>query len=120
MSIILNKPAFEKAKTMILTGKVEKNLENDGQVELSEEKKIEYLKNNNLEEYGLWFLGINTEIPDNQKVKYVYPIGNFDKIQERALVGVQELATKSFDVEVKEAATELLRILYHQREARTE
>ncbi|MBD3273446.1 hypothetical protein GF385_03805 [Candidatus Dependentiae bacterium] len=116
MYIKLNQPAFDKAKAMIKRGfEVGTDAKNREAVKPSTDEKLNYLKNHTLEEYGLWFLGINTDLPDNDQNKYTYPYGDFNLVQEGALIEIKEMATKSLDNQIIEAVNKLLEILYDQK-----
>ena len=105
MGIKLNKAGFEHARKLIENGlEVECDPDNWEEVKPTVDDTARYLNSHSLEEYGLWFLGINDAAPANDKSKYVFPHGDLNVVQESAL----RMAAQSTVPEVKQAAHQLL------------
>ncbi len=112
MAIKLNKAGFDHARELIQEGlEVDMDPGNWEEVKPTVDDQARYLNSHSLEEYGLWFLGINDAAPANDKSKYVYPHGDLNVVQESALhLAVKEAAQKK-DEAIHKAAQELLNLL---------
>ena len=109
MAIILNEAGFDHAKRLIeKCFEVSRDPSNWGEVKSSIDEIINYLDSHKLEEYGLWFLGFDTEAPQDERSKYIYPFGDFNLVQESALIFVEKEASEKGHEEIKIAAGELL------------
>lgn len=114
MAITLNHEAVKRAKYIIQAGEVE-TMGTDWQEEMPTPSELEiYIDNHNMEEYGSWFLGKNDEFPKNVKEHYEYPYGDLKEVQRCALVYSLEKAKKNNDIEIVQAAKELLELVDEQ------
>ena len=114
MAIKLNIPGFEHAESMIKKGvEVEHTSNNWEDVKPTVEEELHYIETHSLDEYGQWFLGINTDAPEDKRSKYVYPFGDFKVVQESALIIAEEVAGKKHHDEIKDVAHQLLTKLVH-------
>ncbi|MBD3231475.1 hypothetical protein GF322_02315 [Candidatus Dependentiae bacterium] len=111
MAIKLNAAGYDNAKKLIKSFEVECDPNNWEEVKPSIDEILRYLDSHKLEEYGLWFLGIDTQAPNDQRSKYVYPYGDFNLVQESALILAERQATEKNHDEIKKAAHELLQEL---------
>ncbi len=110
MAVKLHKAGYEHAQSMIQKGvEVETIPNNWAEVKPDADDKLHYLKGHNLDEYGKWFLGIDTEKPANDSSKFMYPYGDFDVVQQSGLIAAQEEAGKNNHSDIKTAAQELLK-----------
>ncbi len=88
MSIHLNEKAYKQAMELI---KENRFIVDDNHS--SKWKKLnpdnnamnDYLKNHTIHEYGLWFLGINNRIDNNETIHYQLPYGDFTNLHKGAL-----------------------------------
>jgi hypothetical protein len=103
MAIKLNKAGFERAKKVITNGleiihqsnwEAEKPTDND---------KDLFIETHTLNEYGEWFLGINTDAGTEDLSRYVYPWGDFKVLHVSALKSAEQKGTE----EIKQAARSL-------------
>lgn len=112
MAIKLNEAGFEHAKELIKGGlEVEKKAGDWEQHKATKDEIDKFLETHYLEEYGLWFLGINTDFPDNDKDRYVYPYGDLKIVHKDALATAIAQATKQGHKEIVEAASKLLEMI---------
>ncbi|HVW99823.1 MAG TPA: hypothetical protein VHA52_05250 [Candidatus Babeliaceae bacterium] len=114
MAIKLNEEALSYAEKLI-----------DGKLEVEHGKKwnwqehrptpdesAKFLNTHYLRtEYGLWFLGIDTEKPDTSKEHYVYPYGDLKIVHREALVAARDKANKDGHHEIARAAEKLLKLI---------
>ena len=72
------------------------------------EDEDNYLQHHDLDDYGKWFLGINTQAPENSKERYEYPIGNFKYIFKSGLIAAEQRGAQYHHESIREAASMLL------------
>lgn len=111
MAITLNSMAVEQAERLIQEGEVE-----SFDAQWSEEKPTDdevdyFIDNHFIEEYGLWFLGKNSEYSDTVKEHYEYPYGDLKEVQRCALIDTIERAEKKGHHEIVQAAKKLLEMI---------
>lgn len=112
MSIVLNKAAYEHAIAIIKKGlEVEHDSRNWHEVEPTSSEIARFLDTHSLEEYGLWFLGIDTSVDPKDKSKYLYPYGDLQVLHESALVAAEKVAASKHDEAIKTAAHTLMDLL---------
>lgn len=108
----LNKRGYELAQQMIKHGfEIEHDENNWSEVKPSVQETTEYLDTHDLEEYGAWFLGIDTEAKENSQAKFVYPFGDFKVVHKSALLETETKARTNNDNEIAEAAKRLLQMI---------
>lgn len=66
-----------------------------------------------LDEYGTWFLGINTDADQKDKSKFDYPFGDLQVLHKSALVAGEKIAKIKHHEDIKKAVHELLEMLKH-------
>ncbi len=112
MAIKLNKAAYDHAVEIIKKGlEVEHDTNNWTDVNPSRDEKIKFLNTHSLEEYGLWFLGIDTDIKEDDSSKFIYPIGDFSVLHKSGLLTAEQQATQKHHHEIKSAAQKLLEMI---------
>jgi len=116
MAFKLNKAGCEHAAAMIRQGlEVEHETGNWNEVRPTSDEEARYLDTHDIEEYGLWFLGINTDIEANSKEHYVYPYGDFNVVQKSGLIAAEQQAKKDHSDEIANAARTLLELLNQKK-----
>ncbi len=112
MAIKLNEKAIAHAEKLIKAHEFEYNHVPWSEANPTSSQTVRYLNTHDLEEYGEWFLGVDT---DNAKVeskeRYIYPVGDFSEIQRSALKLAAENAKKQNHQEVAQAAQRLLDLI---------
>ena len=81
LTIKLNKRAFEHAKLLIEKGGYvfdEKDMWSEHKPSAQEEN--EYIKKYNFDEYGNWYLGVDTDEKEDNKGRYKFPYSDFAKV----------------------------------------
>ena len=108
----LNKAGYDLAKQMIGHGfELEHDENNWKEVQPTLTEAVEYLNAHDLDQYGTWFLGIDTEADQKDKSKFVYPFGDFKVVHKSALLDSEKKARANKDNEIAEAAKRLLQLI---------
>jgi hypothetical protein len=108
MAITLNKDAVKRAEYLIKAGEVE-SFDADWNEEQPTPDEVNYFIDHHfMEEYGLWFLGKNSNYPDSVKEHYEYPYGDLKEVQQCALVYTLARAEENGDHEIAQVAKKLL------------
>ena len=116
MSIKINQAAYDHAVEIIKDGlEVEHDVSNWKEVKPDVDEMARYLNTHSLDEYGLWFLGINSDADQNSKDKFVYPYGDFSVLHKSALIAAEQEAGNKHLHEIKSAAQKLLTMIEHSK-----
>jgi hypothetical protein len=108
MSIKLNSEAITYAKKLIHAGEIDHNAHDWQEVKPTHDEVSKFLNTHSLEEYGVWFLGINTGAPASDKSHYCFPIGDFKLISKAALKSVAHDAAAQGLTDIAAQAQELI------------
>lgn len=115
MSIKINQAAYDYAVEIINDGlEVEHNTSNWKEVKPDVDETARYLNTHSLDEYGLWFLGINSDADQNSKDKFVYPFGDFAVLHKSALIAAEQESGNKHHHEIKQAVQKLLAMINHK------
>jgi hypothetical protein len=93
MTVILNKRAFEHAKRSIEKGNYvfdEKDMWSEHQPSTQEEN--EYIEDNGFEEFGKWYLGVDTDEKEDTKGRYKFPYSDFAKVHRCGVLAAENRA----------------------------
>ncbi len=93
MAVKLNKRAFEHATELIEQGKFvfdEKDMWSEHQPSTQEEN--EYIREHGFGEYAKWFLGIDTDEDEDNKGRYKFPYGDFEKVHRCGVLAAESRA----------------------------
>lgn len=116
MAVKLHKAGFEHAKELIKGGlEVDWQSSNWQGHKPTDDEIDKFIENHYLDEYGLWFLGIDTEYLQDDKNKYLYPHGNLGIVHKSALEIVAAEAARNGHKDIQEAALELLELIGKQK-----
>jgi len=111
VAIVLNKKAVEQAERLIQAEEIE-TFDSNWQAEKPTVDEVNHFLNAHTnEEYGTWYLGINTEVPKNLKEYYDYPYGDLKTVQRSALVDTIRRAEQKGHKEIVNAAKRLLEMV---------
>ena len=112
MAIKLNKAAYDHAVEIIKNGlEVEHDVSNWKEVKPDADEETRYLNTHSLDEYGLWFLGINTDAPQDSKERFLYPYGDFSVLHKSGLIAAEQEAGNKHHHDIKSAAQKLLEMV---------
>jgi len=113
MAIKLNQAGYDRAAAIIKKGlEVENDTNNWQEVKPTVDEELFFIENHSLNEYGEWFLGVNTDaaLKDSTK-KFVYPHGDLKVVHKSALLESEKLAKKNNDTEIHQAIHKLLEMI---------
>jgi len=112
MAVKLNKEAVEHAKKLI-KGKLEvaKHHSDWSEDKPTQDEVVKYLNTHDMQDYALWFLGINTDFPEESKELYDYPTGDLKIIHISALKDSLKHARHHGHTEIENAAKELIDLI---------
>ena len=112
MAVKLHKAGFDHAMAIIQDGlEVEHDSNNWEAVKPTRDEMDHYFNTHTLDEYGLWFLGIDTDADPKSSDKFKYPYGDFSVLHKSGLVAIEKDATMTNNHEIKTAAQKLLQLL---------
>jgi hypothetical protein len=102
MAVKLNNSAFKHATKLIEQGKFvfdEKDSWSEHQPFARDEN--EYIQEHGFDEYGKWYLGIDTEEDEETKERYKFPYGDFEKVHCCGVLAAESRAGqyKYYDIE---------------------
>jgi hypothetical protein len=102
MAVRLNDRALRHAEKLIEQGKYvsdDKDMWSDHQPSAADEDI--YIDEHGFEEYGLWYLGIDTDKDENTKGHYEFPYGDFENAHRCGVLSAESRAGqyKHFDIE---------------------
>jgi hypothetical protein len=110
-AIHLNKKALEQAERLIKAGEIETFDTNWAAEKPTVDEVNHYLDSHYMDEYGMWFLGINPEVPKEVKEHYDYPYGDLKTVQRCALEDTIKRAEKAGHKDVVQVAKRLLEMV---------
>jgi hypothetical protein len=108
MAVILNKRAFEHAKRSIEKGSYvfdEKDMWSEHQPSAQEEN--EYIQENGFEEFGKWYLGVDTDEKEDTKGRYKFPCSDFAKVHRCGVLAAENRAGQYKYNDIEQAAAHL-------------
>lgn len=108
MSVTLHKPGFDHAIQLINRGLEVITKSNWNEVKPDRDDLVHYLDTHSMDEYGQWFLGVDTAIPTNNSSRFSYPYGDFGVLHKSGLEAIIQEAAKNNQLDIKQAAEKLL------------
>lgn len=110
MAVQLNDKAVAFVQQLIQQGRVDKE-GNCSENQPTAEEENAFLDGHSYEEYGNWFLGINTEASPESKERYELPYGNFKRVFRSGLIAAEQRAGQYHHDDIKGAARKLIDML---------
>lgn len=104
----LHQEAFEYAKKLIKDGRVV--VDEFGEwhaMEPTAEQEDEFIREHGYREYGLWFLGVDYDHPEDTKERYKFPYGDFKDIVRSGCIASEARAGQYKYFRIEEAARAL-------------
>lgn len=118
MAIKLHHKGFAHAQMLIKAHEVEHN-EDDTRWQSEDaptaDEIARYLNTHTVEEFGQWFLGVNTDMPKESKDHYVFPHGDFSEVHACAVIEAEKKARSQNLAEIADAAKKLLDMINAQK-----
>lgn len=108
MAVKLNETAFDNAKRLIAEGKYvidDRDMWSEHQP--SAQKENEYLQKHGFREYAKWFLGIDTEEDEDNKGRYKFPYGDFERVHLCGVLAAEARAGQYKYADIEAAAAHL-------------
>ena len=103
MAVKLNNRAFEHAKRLIKDGKfVLDDRDAWSEHQPSTRQENSYLETHGVDDYARWYLGIDDEEAEDNKGRYKFPYGDFEKVHRCGLLAAESRAgqRKYYDIEL--------------------
>src|ERR1700704_2173452 len=106
MAVRLNLKAYDHAKKLVREGQVVLDERDDwSEHRPSAPEENEFLRDHGLREYQRWYLGIDDDQPEQNKGRYKFPYGDFEKVHRCAVLSAESRAgqRKYYDIELATA-----------------
>ena len=107
MAIKVNRKGVSHARKLIEAGKVNKT--SAWSFDASDSDKL--LGDNDWSNYAKWFLGQDTEAPEDTKGRYKFPFGKNGKVYRRAIIAAKQRASQQGYDDIFAAASNLLDLI---------
>ncbi|HDH09825.1 MAG TPA: peptidase [Chloroflexi bacterium] len=114
MAVKLNRKGYSHARRLIEAGKVDKDSSwsfdaEDGNKILGDPP--------DWDEYGRWFLAVETEAPEDTKEHWKFPFGKNGKVYRRGVIAAKQRAAQQGYTEIANAADRLLQLIDKEEKA---
>jgi hypothetical protein len=108
MAVQLNNKAFEYAKELIRKGHfVSDDRDAWSEDQPSAKKENDYIRDQGLDEYGRWYLGVDDEKPEDTKGHYEFPYGDFKNVHRCGVISAESRAGQYKHLKIERAAAHL-------------
>ncbi|MFI5707074.1 hypothetical protein [Kribbella sp. NPDC051620] len=112
MATKLNKAAFDHAKDLIKKARTVKDERDDWSEHApTADEENAYLDKHGWDDFGLWYLGIDTEQSEQTKGRYKFPYGDFRRVHRCGVISAESRAAQYDHDEIAEAVAELHELL---------
>ena len=108
MAVTLNKTAFNHAKVLISEGQFvfdERDAWSEHQPSTQQEN--EFIRLHGFGEYAKWHLGMDDEEPEDNKRRYKFPYGDFNKVHRCGVLSAESRAGQYKHYDIENAAAHL-------------
>ena len=119
MAVKLNNRAFEYATDLIEQGKFvfdERDMWSEHQPSTQDENK--FIKKHGFGEYGKWHLGIDIDEDEDNKERYKFPYGDFEKVHRCGVLSAESRAGQYKHFDIERAAAHLLGMIDAAKEVK--
>ena len=111
MAIKFHKAGFDNAVRLIQAKQATSFDANWEEEKPTKDEIVHFINAHYMSEYGLWFLGTDSNFPEDAREHYVYPYGDLKLVQRCALVDTLKKSEQNKDSEITNAAKRLLEML---------
>lgn len=112
MTVKLNEKAFEHAKYLVEKGQTTKDERDDWSEHApTAAEQNAYLDKHGWRDYGLWFLGIDTEMDEETKGHYEFPYGDFRRVHRCGVISAESRAAQYDHPDIQHALEEIHKLL---------
>jgi hypothetical protein len=108
MAIKLNRRGFDHAKELVGQGKFvldERDMWSEHQPSTKAEN--EFIAEHGMAEYGKWHLGVDPEQAEDNKGRYSFPYGDFEKVHRCGVLSAESRAAQYNHDDIEAAAARL-------------
>ena len=109
----LNQKGYDNALKLVKAGKVDI----DGEWDFSAAEGNELLGDDDWDNYGKWFLGIDSEADRETKGYYGYPYGKDGKVYRKALIAIRQYSGRFNLTDIYNAAGKLIEIIDEDKDS---
>ena len=109
----LNSKGYDNALALVKAGKVD----TDSDWDFTAADGNELLGDDNWDNYGKWFLGIDTGADEETKGYYGYPYGKEDKVYRKALIAIRQYSGRFNLTDIFDAAGKLIDIIDEEKDS---
>lgn len=114
----LNERAYDHAKRLIGEGRFVLDDRDDwSEHQPSARDENRFIQEHGMDEYGLWYLGINEDEPRENKARYRFPYGDFEVVHRCGVLSAESRAGQYKHLEIERAAAHLHGMLDALRKA---
>lgn len=110
MTVKLNPQALEHAKQLLDDDLYMINTSWNSSAPTAEQER-RYLESNTWDDYGKWYLGIDSDQSADSPKRYQLPYGNFQKLHRSGVIAARQRAAQEHQQEIVDGADELLDLL---------
>ena len=108
MATKLNPAAFEFAKQLIAQGKIEIDERDDwSEHQPSTRQENEFIEKYGIRQYARWHLGLDDDEVEDNKGRYKFPYGDFERVHRCGLLAVESRAGQYKYYDIENAAAHL-------------
>ena len=108
----LNSKGYDNALALVKAGKVD-----TGDWDFTTADGNELLGDDNWDNYGKWFLGIDTGADEETKGYYGYPYGKDEKVYRKALIAIRQYSGRFNLDDIFDAAGKLIDIIDEEKDS---
>jgi hypothetical protein len=107
MSLKVNEEGVKQAKNLIAQGKI--STESDwSKAQPSALNGDQLIRTHGWEEYGKWFLAVDSHSKKDEKKHYEFPYGDFQQVHRSGIIAAKQRAVQYKHIEIEKAAEQLL------------
>jgi hypothetical protein len=108
MAVKLNQTAFEHARDRIVAGAcVLDDRDAWSEHQPSAQQENDFIERHGIREYATWHLGIDDEQDEDNKGRYKFPYGDFEKVHRCGLLAAESRAGQRKYVDIELAVAHL-------------
>jgi hypothetical protein len=108
MAVKLNRTAFDHAKTLIAEERFVLDERDDwSEHQPSAEEENRFIQQHGLAEFAKWHLGLDDEHDEDNKGRYKFPYGDFERVHRCGLLAAESRAGQYKHVDIELAVAHL-------------
>jgi hypothetical protein len=120
MAISMNDRGYRHAQQLIKEGqRVLDERDAWSEHQPSTQQENEFIDKHGVDEYGRWFLGVDDESAEDNKTRYKFPYGDFERVHRCGVLSAESRAGQYDHDDVQQAAAHLHGMLDALRDERS-